>query len=263
MLGALADAGLDHVQISIQDSEPTSADHIAGYDGAFARKRALAAEVVRHKLPLTVNAVMHRANIERIERHGRACARARRQPGRDRACAVLRLGVEEPRHADADAGTGRARRARRSRTCASVITASIVIDAVVPDYYARYPEAVRRRLGPALAQRDAGRQGAALSRGGVDSAASNSGTCASIRSPTSGRIRRRSTPSAAPPGCRSRARAARGATAISAAAAARPLRSPAMRARPTRSATSSPRPCTTSTALAAIRSDAPYVYRRM
>ncbi len=39
-LGALAEAGLDHVQISIQASDAASADHIAGYDGAFARKRA-------------------------------------------------------------------------------------------------------------------------------------------------------------------------------------------------------------------------------
>src|SRR6516164_6626999 len=65
-LSALAEAGLDHVQISIQDSDAASADHIAGYDGAFARKRALAAEVVRHKMPLTVNAVVHRANIDGI-----------------------------------------------------------------------------------------------------------------------------------------------------------------------------------------------------
>src|SRR5437016_5247077 len=65
-LGALAEAGLDHVQISIQDSEASSADHIAGYAGAFARKRTLATEVVRRKMPLTVNAVMHRANIGRI-----------------------------------------------------------------------------------------------------------------------------------------------------------------------------------------------------
>jgi len=36
----LADAGLDHVQISIQDSDPASADHIAGYKGAYARKKA-------------------------------------------------------------------------------------------------------------------------------------------------------------------------------------------------------------------------------
>src|SRR6266487_1638485 len=46
-LGALADAGLDHVQISIQDSAAQSADHIAGYRGAYGRKRQMAAEVVR------------------------------------------------------------------------------------------------------------------------------------------------------------------------------------------------------------------------
>ena len=40
--------------------------NIAGYEGAFKRKRELAAEVVRLKLPLTVNAVMHRANIDRV-----------------------------------------------------------------------------------------------------------------------------------------------------------------------------------------------------
>ena len=66
-LGALADAGLDHVQVSIQDSEKASADHIAGYDGAFARKHALAADVVALKIPLTINAVIHRANIARVE----------------------------------------------------------------------------------------------------------------------------------------------------------------------------------------------------
>src|SRR5262249_57840583 len=63
---ALVEAGLDHVQISIQDSEATSADRIAGYEGAYARKRALAADVVARKVPLTVNAVIHRANIDRV-----------------------------------------------------------------------------------------------------------------------------------------------------------------------------------------------------
>src|SRR5262245_22468733 len=43
-LATLADAGLDHVQISIQDSDEASADHIAGYKGASARKRTLATE---------------------------------------------------------------------------------------------------------------------------------------------------------------------------------------------------------------------------
>src|SRR4249920_3036182 len=49
----LWEAGLDHVQVSIQDSDATSSDHIAGYRGAFQRKIALATEVVRLGLPLT------------------------------------------------------------------------------------------------------------------------------------------------------------------------------------------------------------------
>src|SRR5205085_10614883 len=65
-LGALVEGGLEHVQISIQDSDAQSADHIAGYAGAFTRKRAVAAEVVRRNLLLTVNAVVHRANIDRM-----------------------------------------------------------------------------------------------------------------------------------------------------------------------------------------------------
>ena len=66
-LAVLADAGLDHVQISIQDSDEPSADHIAGYNGASARKLALAAEVVKLGLPLTINMVVHRANIGRVK----------------------------------------------------------------------------------------------------------------------------------------------------------------------------------------------------
>src|SRR5262245_39017894 len=65
-LQQLKAAGLDHVQVSIQDSIPSSADHIAGYDGAFARKLALAREVVAGQLMLTLNAVVHRANIDRM-----------------------------------------------------------------------------------------------------------------------------------------------------------------------------------------------------
>src|SRR3989440_9145918 len=50
-LSALAEAGLDHVQISIQDSEPESADHIPRYAGAVYRKRALAGGGVGTRLP--------------------------------------------------------------------------------------------------------------------------------------------------------------------------------------------------------------------
>ena len=43
-----------------------SADRIAGYAGAHVRKLAFAQSVVRLGLALTVNAVIHRANIDRV-----------------------------------------------------------------------------------------------------------------------------------------------------------------------------------------------------
>jgi pyrroloquinoline quinone biosynthesis protein E len=63
---ALRDAGLDHVQISIQDSEPKSSNRIAGRE-SFERKLDAARLVVALGLPLTVNVVLHRQNLDRIE----------------------------------------------------------------------------------------------------------------------------------------------------------------------------------------------------
>ena len=65
-LQALRDAGLDHLQLSVQDSDASSADQIAGYRSAFSRKRKIADAVVRLGIPLTVNVVIHRANIGRV-----------------------------------------------------------------------------------------------------------------------------------------------------------------------------------------------------
>src|ERR1700758_3577779 len=138
-LGALAEAGLDHVQISIQDSDAASADHIAGYDGAFARKRALAAEVVRHKLLLTGDAVGERANLDRIA---------------DMVDLALTLGASriEIAHVQYYGWALKNRAAlmpsraqvERATTAVEELRARhhgrIVIDAVVPDYYARYPK---------------------------------------------------------------------------------------------------------------------------
>ena len=138
-LDKLANAGLDHVQISIQDSEPASADHIAGYQGAFARKQALAAEVVGLKIPLTVNVVVHRANIDRIEKM---------------VSLALSLGASRVEIAHVQYyGWALRNRATLMPTADQVARAAeavgalrqkhhgeIVIDAVVPDYYARLPK---------------------------------------------------------------------------------------------------------------------------
>lgn len=63
---ALRDAGLDSIQISFQAEQAELADRLAGAS-AHARKLAAARLVKELDLPLTVNIVLHRANIERLE----------------------------------------------------------------------------------------------------------------------------------------------------------------------------------------------------
>jgi PqqA peptide cyclase len=135
----LADAGLDHVQISIQDSEPASADHIAGYRGAFARKQTLAAEVVRLKIPLTVNAVMHRANIDRIAAMvelalSLGASRVEIAHAQYYGWALKNRAALMPSAEQVKRAAEAVERLRRQHHGA------IVIDAVVPDYFARLPK---------------------------------------------------------------------------------------------------------------------------
>ena len=65
-LSVLVDAGLDHVQLSFQDSEEAGAEHIGGLRGAQARKLDAARIIRNHGLPLTLNFVIHRQNIARL-----------------------------------------------------------------------------------------------------------------------------------------------------------------------------------------------------
>ena len=66
-LARLVEAGLEHVQLSLQDSEPTSGDRIAGLAGAQEAKRRVARLVCEAGLPLTINAVVHRQNLEHLD----------------------------------------------------------------------------------------------------------------------------------------------------------------------------------------------------
>ena len=217
----LWEAGLDHVQVSIQDADAVSADRIAGYRGAFQRKHALAAEAVRLGLPLTVNLVVHRANIERISEMVDLALKLK--ASRIEIAHVQYYGWALKNRAalmpTAEQVDARSRRGRRAAPQASR-----------QDRHRRrgaglsraVSEALRRRLGPALAQRHAVGPRAAVPCGGVDPGARRSGTSATMRWTISGRIRRPSTRSAAPISCRRLAPAASGARSISAAAAARP-----------------------------------------
>ncbi|MEU1777997.1 pyrroloquinoline quinone biosynthesis protein PqqE [Streptomyces abikoensis] len=63
-LAGLVASGLDHVQISLQDADAAIADAIAGRAAVHQRKLTAARLVKEAGLPLTLNVVLHRANID-------------------------------------------------------------------------------------------------------------------------------------------------------------------------------------------------------
>ncbi len=136
----LVTVGLDHVQLSIQDSDPAESDRIGGYQGGYRRKIAAAGWIRAAGLPLTLNAPIHRHNIERLE-------------------AIIALAVElgaerlEVAHVQYY-GWGLKNRAALIPTRAQLDRATEVVEAaierlkgvmvfdyVVPDYYAHRPKA--------------------------------------------------------------------------------------------------------------------------
>ena len=62
----LADAGLCHVQISVQGSESRVADRVGGFKNGHVKKLQVAAWTREVGLPLTINAVMHRQNLHQL-----------------------------------------------------------------------------------------------------------------------------------------------------------------------------------------------------
>jgi pyrroloquinoline quinone biosynthesis protein E len=136
----LADAGLDHVQLSIQDAEAESADRIGGYKGGFARKMDVAKWVNEVGIPLTVNAVIHRANIARagrmvefaVELGARRVEIAHTQYY---AWAYLNRQALMPSREQVEKAVTEVEALRK------FYAGKIVIDHVAPDYYAKYPKA--------------------------------------------------------------------------------------------------------------------------
>ena len=138
-LAALVADGLDHIQISFQDSREGPANWIAGAK-AHAHKIELSRMIRQHKLAFTVNLVVHRQNLDHLEEmisfieqlnpdrveiahtqyYGWALAnRAALMPTRNQIDAAVRIVAEAEKRL-----AGRVR-----------------IDSVVPDYYAKYPKA--------------------------------------------------------------------------------------------------------------------------
>jgi pyrroloquinoline quinone biosynthesis protein E len=138
-LEKLALFGLDHVQLSIQDAEPSNGDRLACYQGAHGRKLEVAGWVRALGLPLTINAPIHRQNIDglpaiielavrlgarrlevaHVQYYGWALRnRAALMPTREQVLASVQL-VEEARER---------------------LKGILLIDFVAPDYYAQRPK---------------------------------------------------------------------------------------------------------------------------
>ena len=138
-LVALAQAGLDHLQLSIQDTRSDNADRISGLRGSHERKRAFAAQVVAAGLPLTINAVLHRGNLARMATMV------------DEAIAMGARRIELA-HAQYYGWAARNRKALMpdladALACRDVVAGlrertagQITIDYVPPDHFARYPK---------------------------------------------------------------------------------------------------------------------------
>lgn len=138
-LKALADAGLDHVQISIQDSDAANSDRIAAYKGGFEKKRQLAEWVHEFDMSLTINAPIHRQNIENIEEIIALAVELRA----DRlevaqvqyyGWALLNRAALMPTHEQAVRANDSAMRAKER------LKGVMAFDVVVPDYYAKTPK---------------------------------------------------------------------------------------------------------------------------
>jgi pyrroloquinoline quinone biosynthesis protein E len=139
-LNGLAEAGLDHVQLSIQAGDATTADSIAQLKGAHEQKLIFARRVVEFGLPLTVNAVIHRGNINSVS----ALIDLAIDVGAKRieiahtqyyGWAYVNRAALMPARADVDRSIALVEAARER------LQGQLVIDLVVPDYYATYPKA--------------------------------------------------------------------------------------------------------------------------
>ncbi len=135
----LRDLGLDHVQISIQDIEPGNANKISGYKNGLQKKIEVAKWVKEFGMPLTINAPIHRHNIKSVPQMidfavEMGAGRIEVAHVQYYAWALLNRTALMPTREDFNEAAKYVEAARER------LKGILVIDAVVPDYYAKYPK---------------------------------------------------------------------------------------------------------------------------
>lgn len=136
----LVEAGLDHAQLSVQDTDVQSAERIGHYPGAQPKKLAFAGWVREEGLPLTLNAVVHRQNLDRLgEMIALAvelgAARIEVAHVQYYGWALHNRDALMPSREQLDNASAVVEAARQR------LHGALVIDYVVPDYYAQRPKA--------------------------------------------------------------------------------------------------------------------------
>jgi pyrroloquinoline quinone biosynthesis protein E len=138
-LAQLVESGLDHIQLSFQDSSEVLANWIAGAR-AHAHKIELAAWIRSHRIAFTANLVVHRQNIDHLEEM--IAALEALHPDRMEIAHAQYYGwALQNRSALLPT------RAQLDRALTVVAAAEerlrgkVRIDMVVPDYHARFPKA--------------------------------------------------------------------------------------------------------------------------
>jgi PqqA peptide cyclase len=139
-LAELVKAGLEHVQLSLQDSDMASGDRVAGLAGAQQAKRRVAGLIREAGLPLTLNAVVHRQNLDRLSE----IIELALDLGADRlevahvqyyGWALRNRAALLPSREQLDTATATVEAARAR------LAGAMMIDYVLPDYHAHRPKA--------------------------------------------------------------------------------------------------------------------------
>lgn len=139
-LQSLADAGLDHIQLSLQDADEVMANRWAGAR-AHAKKLKTAAFIkAQPNLAFTVNIVVHRQNLDRLEEMiqlAESLGPARMEIAHVQyyGWALKNRNLLLPTREQLTRSIEILDKAKRR------LAGRIHLQAVVPDYYARYPKA--------------------------------------------------------------------------------------------------------------------------
>lgn len=136
---ALAEAGLAHVQLGFQDSEAGPGEWISGYAGGHAKKLEAARMIREAGLALTYNAVVHRHNAVRVPEMiemaiGLGAHRVEIANVQYYGWGLRNRAALMPTREQLDRMTAYVEEARER------LKGVIVIDYVIPDYYANYPK---------------------------------------------------------------------------------------------------------------------------